>query len=164
MDVVQWVLIALCFLAAVYWNSRFREERRISALSAGNYGDERGEHLSDLDDFNLERRKWQAERDRLSAETADAVSQLDKYKSGLQSNQRLLEAQAHANEDLVKQRAEAWALQQEQALMFGNGQTLLLRQYQRLLAEFNQYRESKGDKPLNPSSEVQQIAQQMESP
>ena len=113
------------------------------------------------------RKQWAKDKtaleEALRQTIADAAERLEKFRAGLDTNQKLLVSQAMVNEALAKEKGEAWALQQQQAILFGNGQSVLLNRYQRLLSEYNRYRASKGDEQVPPPADVQQIIDQLEA-
>jgi hypothetical protein len=56
----------------------------------------------------------------------------DVLDDGLAANQRLLLAQVRINEDLIKERDEAWAMHRAGMLQSGNGQRMLAGEIRRL--------------------------------
>ena len=149
----------LFFGAAIYWFLRFSWEHHAYGVLQKSWEDERDERLI-LEQEAREARK-QSIREREDA--AKAREEARVLRDGLALNTKLLTSQAMANEDLAKEKSDSWALQQTQALMLGNGQSIILTQYQRLLKEYNAYRETRGDKPTEPSPAIQKIMQEVEA-
>ena len=63
------------------------------------------------------------------------------------SKEKVLNLQV--NQDLQKQREDAWAMYHEQAILAGNAQSMLVNVLQRAIAEVNTYRKEKGKKLMS---------------
>lgn len=164
------VLIVGLGVFAIYFYRRFLEANKLvedfmqEAMKARD--------SATTADLALEegRKQWSKDKnsleDRLRSDTAlmnAAAERLEKYKAGLDTNQKLLFSQAMVNEDLNKEKGEAWAMQQHQAILYGNGQSVLLNRFQRLMGEYNRYRAEKGDPPAELPQDVKQIMDQAEA-
>ena len=90
----------------------------------------------------------------------EAVATAVKLKGGLETNERLLIAQARVNDDLVREKNELWGLHQSVVGQLGNAQSLLLDEYQTLLRSFNQYRAQHGDSAVQANPTIEQVMQQ----
>ena len=90
----------------------------------------------------------------------ESTVSLRKVQDGLETNERLLIAQARINDDLVREKNELWGLHQSVVGQLGNAQSLLLDEYQTLLRSFNQYRAQHGDSAVQANPTIEQVMQQ----
>jgi hypothetical protein len=147
-------LIIAVLVAALVW------EQRAYALLVRQWEDEK----ADCDDA---RKSWiSADVARMEAEEARAraesalnvfVGYEQGLLEGLANNERLLTAQARANEKLCAERDEAQELQHLDSLRFGNAQSMLIQALGDTLRGYNGYRAAHGDKPIELDQGLQQI-------
>jgi hypothetical protein len=108
-----------------------------------------------------EAKKSVAEAEEARARAESALEVFVKYEQGLleglSNNERLLVAQALANERLSKERDDTAEEAHLTALRFGNAQNMLIRALGDILRGYNAYRAAHGDKPIELDQGLQQI-------